>query len=127
VVGRIMTRIMARVVMIAVVTIIATKVVWIGVVIGVRVIVCFRIELLLCICVIPFLHWRTMTLGGISYSIFNKGYLTDRTRASKMIFPCFKSYSIGSLISDKVSSPPRRDYFFFGHVRPNIRNMTRVA
>jgi hypothetical protein len=30
-------------------------------------------------------------------------------------------------MSDKVCSPPKREHFFFRHVRSNIRNMTRVA
>jgi hypothetical protein len=124
-----MMRMMARVVMMVVITIITTKVEWKGIVIEVRVwvIIWFRVELALCLYIISFLHRRTMALGVSSYSILNKSDLTDRTRASKMIFPCFKSYPIGSLISDKVCFPPGRDHFFFGHARPNIRNTTRVA
>jgi hypothetical protein len=120
----------AMVVMMAVVRIITTKVIWIGiVVIGVRVwvIIWFRIEWPFCLCIISFLHRRTMAFRVPGNSILNKSNLTDRPRATKMIFPCFKCYPAGSLITNKVCSPPRRDHFFFGHVRPNIRNTTGVA
>jgi hypothetical protein len=112
-------RIMMR--MMAVVTVITTIVEWIGVVIGVGVIIW-----VVWVCVIISTSW-SVTAFRRHDSVLRKSDPTNRIGVKKMIFPNFSRSLINSLKSDQVCFPPQRDHPFFRHVRSNIRNMTRVA
>jgi hypothetical protein len=61
------------------------------------------------------------------YFILRKSDPTNRPGVCKMVFPDFNRFSFHCFMSDKVCSPPKREHFFFRHVRSNIGNMTGVA
>ncbi len=108
-------RIIVRVVIRAVVTIITTVIVWIWIIIIWRVWVGVII-------------WTGLpTALHTDYSVLRKSNQANRVGVRKMIFPSFESLPVHSFMRNEVCFSPKSHYFFFGHVRFDVRNMARVA